>query len=161
MPAKLQRVSAAVQDRLSLLGSEIRNHRKQLKISAVSTAEAAGLSRVTLYRIEKGEPSVSIAAYLSVIAVLGMEISLQPLQEGTQQRSSRSGWIPARVVASDYPQLNQLAWQLSERSELTPAEALTIYERNERHIDLQTLDPEEHDLIEALRLAFRKGQGLV
>jgi len=59
MPAKLPKVDTATRNNLTLLGGKIRLHRKALKVTATATAEAAGLSRVTLHRIEKGEPSVS------------------------------------------------------------------------------------------------------
>ncbi|WP_202634485.1 hypothetical protein [Rugosibacter aromaticivorans] len=38
--------------------------------------------------------------------------------------------------------------------ELTPVEALSIYERNWRHVDVQNLDPRERDLIDSLRLGL-------
>lgn len=55
---------------------------------------------------------------------------------------------------ADYPQLKQLAWQVHGVDELTPAEALSIYERNWRHIDLAALQPHEQQLVEGLRLAL-------
>jgi len=64
MPAKLPKIDAVTANKLILLGQQIKAHRKQQKISAIATSEAAGLSRVTLYRIEKGESSVAMAAYL-------------------------------------------------------------------------------------------------
>jgi transcriptional regulator with XRE-family HTH domain len=36
---------------------------KALKVSATTAAEAAGMSRMTLHRIERGEPSVTMGAY--------------------------------------------------------------------------------------------------
>ena len=41
--------------------------------------------------------------------------------------------------------------------ELTPAEALGIYERNARHLVTQALQPSERNLIDALRLALGDG----
>ena len=38
--------------------------------------------------------------------------------------------------------------------ELNPLEALGIYERNWRHVDVSALEPQERNLIDALRLAF-------
>jgi hypothetical protein len=38
--------------------------------------------------------------------------------------------------------------------ELTPVEALSIYERNWRHVEEQTLEPRERDLIDALRIGL-------
>ena len=55
---------------------------------------------------------------------------------------------------SDYPQLKQLAWQVQGTDEVTPAEALSIYERNTRHVDIATMDARERNLIDALRLAL-------
>ena len=50
--------------------------------------------------------------------------------------------------------LQQLAWQVQGSDELTPREALGIYERNWRHLDEAALLPRERSLIDALRLAF-------
>ena len=121
-------------------------------MSAVSAAEAAGISRVTLHRVEKGEPSVTMGAYAAVFAVLGLRISA--LSEDAPQPDvplGRAGWIPARVRIADYPRLKELAWQVHGVDELRPREALDIYERNVRHWDMDALLPKERELIEALR----------
>lgn len=47
-------------EQLIEIGRRIRTERKSLGISAIATSEAAGISRVTLHRIEKGVPSVTI-----------------------------------------------------------------------------------------------------
>ena len=163
MPAKLPRVDTATRNKLALLGGQIRLHRKELKVTATATAEAAGLSRVTLHRIEKGEPSVSMAAYLSVIYALGLEFTIFPLDELVPKEGemSRKGWIPAQILVSDYPQLKQIAWQIHADTRLTPAETLNLYERNWRHLDLQNMEPHERDLLDALQIAFGKGKPLV
>ena len=54
-------------DQLTALGNAIRIQRKKLKVTVVTAAESAGLSRVTWHRIEKGEPSVSAGAYFSAL----------------------------------------------------------------------------------------------
>ena len=41
-------------------------------MSTISMAERAFISRTTLARVEKGDPTVSIGAYASVLAVLAM-----------------------------------------------------------------------------------------
>jgi hypothetical protein len=66
----------------------------------------------------------------------------------------KAGWLPARVRLADFPALKQLAWQVQGTDELTPREALGIYERNWRHVDEAALLPREQNLIDALRLAF-------
>ena len=156
MPAPPLAISTVSATRLAALGEQIRTRRKALKLSATVAAEAAGLSRVTLHRMEKGAPAVTMAAYLNVTAALGLDIRLSlPVEQATvAPTADRTGWIPARVRLADYPQLKQLAWHVQGVDELTPAEALGIYERNWRHIDASTLQPHEQQLVDALRLAL-------
>lgn len=156
MPAPPLAISNATATRLGALGQQIRTRRKALGLSAIVAAEAAGLSRVTLHRIEKGAPAVTMAAYLNVMGALGLEVSvIVPADQAAIAPSTdHPGWIPARVRLSDYPQLKQLAWQVHGVDELTPAEALSIYERNWRHIDVAALQPHEQQLVDALRLAL-------
>jgi transcriptional regulator with XRE-family HTH domain len=151
---------AAADDRLKTLGQQIRAWRKALRISATAAAEAARMSRMTLHRIERGEPSVTMGAYLNVVTALGLDLAIVgPAEAGSEtQNGHRTGWIPARIRIADYPQLKSLAWQLKGAVELTPEEALAIYERNSRHLDLQTMGTEERELLDALRLALgRRG----
>jgi len=156
MPAPPLAISNATATRLDALGQQIRTRRKALGINATVAAEAAGLSRVTLHRIEKGAPAVTMAAYLNVMAALGLDFSLRlPAdQAAVAPAADHKGWLPARVRLGDYPQLKQLAWQVHGVDELTPAEALSIYERNWRHIDVAALQPHEQQLVDALRLAL-------
>lgn len=114
------------------------------------------MSRVTLHRIENGEPSVTIGAYINAMQALGLELVVfdPAKQRETSTDDERKGWIPVRIHLSDYPQLKQLAWQVHGTDELTPIEALNIYERNMRHVDTQALDTRERQLIDALRAAF-------
>ena len=156
MPAPPLAISNTSATLLAALGEQIRTRRKALKLSATVAAEAAGLSRVTLHRMEKGAPAVTMAAYLNVTAALGLDIRLSlPVEQATvAPTADRTGWIPARVRLADYPQLKQLAWHVQGVDELTPAEALGIYERNWRHIDASTLQPHEQQLVDALRLGL-------
>lgn len=155
MPARTPPVGDLVAARLSELGQSIRARRKQHKVTATTAAEAAGMSRVTLHRIERGEPSVTMGAYMSAAGALGLELGvIDP-----QARGSVSGAVaapPARIRLDDYPQLRRLAWQLQGATELTPAQALNIYERNWRHLDQEAMAPKERTLVSAL-LAERGG----
>jgi transcriptional regulator with XRE-family HTH domain len=156
MPTPTATLPEPAAARLKALGEQVRVRRKLLGISATAAAEAAGLSRVTLHRIEKGAPAVTIGAYLHVMGALGMVLGVLPTEDSASKvpAASHKGWIPARIALADYPQLRQLAWQVHGLDALTPAEALGIYERNARHLDLQTLEPAERDLMEALRVAL-------
>ena len=70
MPAKAPEPGPAVAAMLAGIGTRIRDRRKALGVSVVDVAEVAGMSRVTLHRIERGEASVTIGAYLNVITAL-------------------------------------------------------------------------------------------
>lgn len=159
MPATIT-VSPDVADRLAQLGREIHAHRKSLRLSATAVAEAAGISRVTLHRIEKGEPTVTMGAYLSAMAALGLKVGPvgQAGAADARDAEDRAGWIPARIRLADYPQLARLAWQVQGAETLTPGEAWDIYERNWRHVDESGLSGRERQLIEALRLGFSRAR---
>ncbi|KQP12139.1 helix-turn-helix domain-containing protein [Pseudorhodoferax sp. Leaf267] len=160
MPAAAPQITPQSAEALSALGGAVRQRRKALGISAVAAAEAAGISRPTLHRIEKGEPAVTMGATMQVLVVLGLALVVEPEDEpGTAATAPRPGWLPARVRIADYPWLRQLAWQVQGAQELTPREALGIYERNWRHVDAQALTTAEQDLIDALRLALGDAPG--
>ena len=156
VPAKAPPNPSVVAEQLSALGARIRAQRKALRVSATALAEAAGMSRVSVHRIEQGESSVTMGAYLNVLAALGMTFSATVVADEPSEKAAddKAGWLPARVRLADFPQLKQLAWQLQGADELTPRETLGIYERNWRHIDETALLPRERNLIDALRLAF-------
>ena len=155
MPANSPTLTPLAAHALTRIGESIRHRRKELRISSVAAAEAAGISRVTLHRVEKGEPSVTIGAYMKVLIALGLEANVRPPDTSAPEAAhGRTGWIPARVRITDYPKLKELAWQVHGTEELTPREALAIYERNWRHLDPTTLSEDERDLVDALRQGF-------
>ena len=149
------------------LGAQITARRKVLRVRAQSCAGAAGISRVTLHRIERGEPSVNVGAYLQVCDVLGLQLALLPLglqeaegkQENRPKRGSNLDMPHLRI--KDYPQLKALAWQLNEEEYLTDAEAMSIYERNKRFLDLEHLDDHERALMQRLANTIGMEQLLV
>src|SRR6478672_6886449 len=110
MPAPAPTTTEQCTAQLQALGAQIRAQRKALQLSATVTAEAAGLSRVTLHRIEKGEPSVTMGAWCNAMAALGMELKSGLAGAAAQPTAvpDRTGWIPARVPLADYPQLRAL-----------------------------------------------------
>ena len=56
------------------LGEDIAVARKKRRVSTVSMAERAFISRGTLYKVERGDPTVSIGIYATVLAILGLDI---------------------------------------------------------------------------------------
>lgn len=157
MSQAIPAIEAQTPTALQGLGQRIAATRKRLRISATAAAEAAGVSRVTLHRIEKGEPSVGMGAWASVVQALGLHLALT---EPALERSfapDLSAYLPLRIALIDYPQLRALAWQVQGVDTLTPAEALDIYERNARHLDLDALSEQERMLISALQRALGRG----
>jgi transcriptional regulator with XRE-family HTH domain len=157
MPAQTPAIDAHTAEHLKLLGARIRGHRKRHGLSAATTAEAAGMSRVTLHRIERGEPSVTIGAYLNALAALGLEMSVV---DSTATTPHAVPDVPASVRLADYPELQRLAWQ-TQADEVTPEEALALYERNWRHVDAASMAPQERALVDALARKLRGGRLLV
>lgn len=156
MPAKPPFGNDATIRELRALGEQLRLRRKTLRLNAVTVAEAAGMSRVTLHRVERGEPAVTMGSYKNVVHALGLELGLLAIDTSRPAERETRGWLPVRIRLDEYPQLRRLAWQVGGVNEMTPSEALGVYERNWRHLDQDAIDPKEQDLIDALRVAFGK-----
>jgi transcriptional regulator with XRE-family HTH domain len=149
MPAVAPATGEAVAAALAALGGRLRAERKRLGVSAVTAAEAAGMSRVTLHRIERGEPSVTIGAYANAAAALGLALGIAGPPPAPPSRGAQAD-VPKRIPLANHPQLARLAWQHPGATEVTPEEALNLYERNWRHIDQAALAPQERALIHGL-----------
>jgi transcriptional regulator with XRE-family HTH domain len=157
MPAAAPPVTPPDLASLARLGARLQAARKKQKVSAVAAAEAAGISRVTLHRIERGEPSVAMGAWVAVAGALGLSIDLA----SGETTGSRVEPLPETIRLDEYPQLKRLAWQLPGVEELTPREALDLYERNWRHVEGSSLSMKEIELINALSRALGGGRLLV
>jgi DNA-binding XRE family transcriptional regulator len=151
MPSTNPKITRETARRLSVLGGRIRAQRKKLKLNATVAAEAAGMSRITWYRIEKGEPAVTMGGWFNAVTVLGLTLDIP---ETEMAETDRRGWIPARIRLADYPELKKLAWHVHGADDLSAREAMDIYERNQRHLDVDAMTPEELQLLNALRTAF-------
>ena len=66
---------------LRKLGQDIRSARRRRRIKAAILAERAGMSGPTLWKIEKGDPGVSIGMYACVLFSLGMIERLADLSD--------------------------------------------------------------------------------
>lgn len=63
--------SMKVERTLKKLGSDIQAARKRRNITTTLMAERIGITRVTLSKIEKGDPTTSIQSYALALHVLG------------------------------------------------------------------------------------------
>lgn len=57
---------------LSLLGENIQLARKRRNYTQTLISERTGLSRLTIRKIENGDPKVSLGHYVAVLGVLGL-----------------------------------------------------------------------------------------
>ena len=61
---------------LVTLGENLRLARLRRKLTTEQVAERASIGRMTLYKIEQGNPSVAMGSYLQVLFVLGLQNDL-------------------------------------------------------------------------------------
>lgn len=163
MPATIEKLtSEQLEARVQALGVQVRQRRKVMGISVTTAAEAAGVSRVTWHRMEKGEFTVTIGAWFNALAVLGLQFGVGLTSTTTQSQASPdlAAAIPVSVVLAHFPQLAALAWQVQGVAAVSPREAFDIYERNERHINRADLTPEEENLIAGLETVFGGAAGV-
>ena len=66
---------------LRKLGADLRDARRRRRIPTALLAERALISRMTLGRVEKGDPGASAGAYATVLFVLGMADRLADLAD--------------------------------------------------------------------------------
>ena len=66
---------------LETMGEQIKLARKRRKLSLAELAERAQCSVLTLMRVEKGEPTVSIGIYARVLYGLGLHGDLMHIAE--------------------------------------------------------------------------------
>lgn len=62
-----------VREELSLMGTQIKLARKRRKLSLAAVAERAQCTQLTLLRVEKGEPTVSMGIYARILYALGLD----------------------------------------------------------------------------------------
>jgi len=71
MNRKTTAIMPKTREILAQMGEQIKMARLRRQLSSELVAERAGISRVTLYNIEKGSPSVAIGSYAAVLHALG------------------------------------------------------------------------------------------
>lgn len=85
---------------LAKLGQDIRSARLRRRITTITMAERAFITRMTLRKVERGDPGVSLGIYATVMFVLGLTPRLADLADsradevGLQLEEER---LPKRV----------------------------------------------------------------
>lgn len=89
-----------VQKGLRRLGKNISDARRRRRIGMALMSERSGFSRVTLSKIEKGDPSVSMGAYASALFILGMSDHLERVADASYDivgRELEEESLPKRI----------------------------------------------------------------
>lgn len=66
---------------LRKLGRDIKDARRRRRLAMAIVAERASISKPTLIRVERGDPTVSISSYATVLFVMGMADRLAELAD--------------------------------------------------------------------------------
>lgn len=85
---------------LRKLGMDLRDARRRRRISTAVMAERASISRMTLNKVEKGNPNVALGIYAKVLFVLGMTDRLAELADVRHDRvglSLEDEILPKRI----------------------------------------------------------------
>ncbi len=85
---------------LRKLGSDMVDARKRRRISTMTMAQRAMISRTTLVKVENGDPGVSIGIFASVLFVLGMTDRLADIADASHDRTGldlESENLPKRI----------------------------------------------------------------
>ena len=96
---------------LRKLGQDINDARRRRRITAQLMAQRAGLSRSTIGKIEKGDPTTSMGSYGAVLFVLGMEKRLSDLVDSMHDLVGR------RLEDENLPQRVRLSHKINEKSD--------------------------------------------
>lgn len=64
---------------MQALGERLQLARKRRDIKAGQFAERVGVSRDTVYRLEKGDPSIALGTYVRALRVLGLDKDLDAI----------------------------------------------------------------------------------
>lgn len=71
----------AAMRRMQALGQRMKAARLRREMSTVLFAERVGISRDTLNRLEKGDPTIALGTYLRALRVLGLDKDLDTVAQ--------------------------------------------------------------------------------
>lgn len=72
MPRQLPPLPLSAQRAVRRLGRDISDARRRRRLPMIVVANRVGITRQTLHRVERGDPTVSLGIYASVLFVLGL-----------------------------------------------------------------------------------------
>ena len=87
-----------VERALRKLGSDLKEARLRRRLTMQLIEERAGITHVTLSRVEKGEPNVTLGTYAKVMFSLGL---LEPL---AQLADPQTDWTGQQCAREQLPQ---------------------------------------------------------
>jgi len=107
MPRKIfspESMPSLVGERLRIWGSAIRTQRVRQRITAEQLCVRIDVSRATLSRLERGDPAVNVAAYMTAFLALGILDEAVPTLASVLWSGSENGRVRARHEedADDY-----------------------------------------------------------
>ena len=106
MPRKSPLLPLKIRRTLHQLGADIRDARRRRRLPTAIVAERAHISLPTLRRVERGEASVALGTYATVLWVLGLDDALARLAApeadvvGLELESER---LPQRIRTKRLP----------------------------------------------------------
>lgn len=88
---------------LAKLGSDIKSARLRRRIPTTVMAERAFVTRTTLNKVEKGDPTVALGTYATVLFILGLSNRLAELADVTHDevgQQLQDEQLPKRIRSS-------------------------------------------------------------
>ena len=85
------------------LGHDIRDARRRRRIPSAVAAARASVSRMTLLKVEKGDPGVAMGTYATVLFVLGLSERLADIADPAQDKTGlllEEEHLPQRIRTS-------------------------------------------------------------
>lgn len=92
------------QEAALLMGEQIKLGRKQRRWSETNLAERAGISRVTLRKIENGELSCAVGLVFEVATLVGVKLfepDSMPLAKHIEHTQDKIALLPQRIKATN------------------------------------------------------------